>query len=79
MMRALGPTDHRMGLGYPDVDYTDEQKAEVLRMIGLDRGHVMKGWPAGDISARNAMKHMVAEMTEALAQYTDGSEAGGEY
>ena len=79
MMRALGPTDHRMGLGYPDVDYTDEQKAEVLRMIGLDRGHVMKGWPAGDISARNAMKHMVAEMTEALAHYTDGSEAGGEY
>lgn len=74
LMKTLGGPDVRSSLGYPDVEYSDEDKQEILNMIGLQEGHVMAGWSAGGISATKAMKHMVSEITKALLNYTKGGE-----
>mgnify|MGYP003641184790 FL=1 len=74
MMRMLGPGDVSGGLGYPDVVYTDEEKAHITSLIGLNHAHVMKGWDAGSISAEKAMLHMISEITNALSTYTSGEQ-----
>jgi len=74
LMKTLGGPDVISHLGTPDAVYSNEDKQEILRMLGLNEGHVMAGWPAGSISAKNAMKHMVKEITNALLNYSNSGD-----
>lgn len=72
LMKACGPQDVKGSLGIPDVTYTEEEKSQVIDMLGLNQGHVMAGWAAGSITPAKAMKHMVSEISNALLNYTEG-------